>query len=119
MAPTPLPALLGRIKKELGLSHLLVAGATEGEVTRAAVLAGAGREHLKDAMAQGAKLYLTGEIPHHDALVAARAGVTVVATLHSNSERATLKRLKGRLEKATGAVPFIISSVDRDPFQIL
>jgi hypothetical protein len=114
-----LPELLVRIKRELSLSHLLVAGSTDVEVTRAAVLAGAGREHLKDAIAQGAQLYLTGEIPHHDALAAAKAGVTVVATLHSNSERATLKRLRDRLAEATAAVPFLISSVDRDPFQIL
>lgn len=115
----PVPELLGKIKRELGLSHLLVAGATDGEVTRAAVLAGAGREHLKDAIAQGAQLYLTGEIPHHEALAAAKAGVTVVATLHSNSERATLKRLKGRLEGKASGVGFVISEVDRDPFQIL
>jgi dinuclear metal center YbgI/SA1388 family protein len=115
----PLPILLERIKAELGLSHVLVAGPTDPEITRAAVLAGAGREHLKDAIAQGAQLYLTGEIPHHDALTAAKAGVTVVATLHSNSERATLKRLRDRLAEATRAVPFLISSVDRDPFQIL
>jgi putative NIF3 family GTP cyclohydrolase 1 type 2 len=88
-------------------------------VANALFEAGAGREHLKDAIAQRAKLYLTGEIPHHEALAAAKAGMTVVATLHSNSERATLKRLRDRLAEATGAVPFLISSVDRDPFQIL
>jgi dinuclear metal center YbgI/SA1388 family protein len=116
---TALPVLLTRIKQELNLPHLLVAGPTDPTITRAAVLAGAGREHLKDAIAQGAQLYLTGEIPHHEALAAAKAGVTVVATLHSNSERATLKRLRDRLAQATRAVPFLISSVDRDPFQIL
>jgi dinuclear metal center YbgI/SA1388 family protein len=119
MPATPLPTLLTRIKKELALSHLLVAGPTDPTITRAAVLAGAGREHLKDAIAQRAQLYLTGEIPHHDALNAAKAGLTVVATLHSNSERATLKRLRDRLAEATRAVPFLISSVDRDPFQVV
>ena len=77
------------------------------------------KEHLKDAIAQGAQLYLTGEIPHHEALAAAKAGITVVATLHSNSERGSLKRFRDRLARATRAVPFLISSVDRDPFQIL
>jgi dinuclear metal center YbgI/SA1388 family protein len=116
---TPLPALLMRIKQELQLPHLLVAGPSDQTINRAAVLAGSGREHLKDAIAQGAQLYLTGEIAHHDALAAARAGVTVVATLHSNSERASLKRLRDRLAQTTRAVPFMLSSVDRDPFQIL
>ena len=119
LPPTPLPNLLMRIKDELQLPHLLVAGSSDRTIHRAAVLAGAGREHLKDAIAQGAQLYLTGEIPHHDALAAAKSGVTVVATLHSNSERATLKRVRDRLAQTTRAVPFLISSVDRDPFQIL
>jgi putative NIF3 family GTP cyclohydrolase 1 type 2 len=117
--PVGVPVLLERIKSGLGLSHVMIAGPTDRPVGRAAVLAGAGREHLKDAIAQNAQLYLTGEIPHHDALAAAKAGVTVVATLHSNSERATLGRLRDRLAQATRDIPFIVSGVDRDPFQIL
>ena len=119
LPPTALPELLVRIKSELSLSHLLVAGPSDPLINRAAVLAGAGREHVKDAIEQGAQLYLTGEIPHHDALAAAGRGVTVVATLHSNSERATLKRLRDRLAEAAPEVSFLISSVDRDPFQVL
>jgi dinuclear metal center YbgI/SA1388 family protein len=119
VTPTALPALLARIKQDLSISHLLVAGPTEGTISRAAVLAGAGREHLKDAIAQGAQLYLTGEIPHHDALAAAKAGVTVVATLHSNSERASLNRLRDRLAQAAPSVSFMRSKADRDPFSVL
>jgi dinuclear metal center YbgI/SA1388 family protein len=120
LAPTALAILLMRIKQDLSLMHLLVAGPSgERTIERAAVLAGAGREHLKDAIEQGAQLYLTGEIPHHEALAAARAGVTVVATLHSNSERASLARLRDRLAEAAPAVPVLLSTADRDPFQIL
>jgi dinuclear metal center YbgI/SA1388 family protein len=116
---TSVPTLLQRIKTELSLPYLLVAGSTDQTINKAAVLAGAGREHLKDAISQGAQLYLTGEIPHHDALAAAKAGLTVVCTLHSNSERATLKRLRDRLAQRTRAVPFLLSNADKDPFQIL
>jgi dinuclear metal center YbgI/SA1388 family protein len=121
LAPTAADELIARIKRELGLAHVLVArahGAMDA-VTRAACLAGAGREHLKDAIAQKAQLYLTGEIPHHDALAAAGAGVTVVATLHSNSERAVLRRLREKLAAAAPGVSFHVSSVDQDPFQIV
>jgi len=125
--PTPLPELLDRIKKGLAINHLLVSPASlptspsphPPTISKAAVLAGAGREHLKDAIAQNAQLYLTGEIPHHDALAAAKAGVTVVATLHSNSERATLKRLRDRLTEKAPALTCTLSTLDRDPFQIL
>jgi dinuclear metal center YbgI/SA1388 family protein len=115
---TPRSEVFGRIKRELGLSHLLIAGPTEGVITRAAVCAGACGDLLDSAMSAGAQLYLTGEMRHHDAIKAAAAGVTVVCTLHSNSERAVLRRIKKRLEQTSGIPPIAISSADRDPFTI-
>jgi dinuclear metal center YbgI/SA1388 family protein len=111
--------VFARIKKGLSQSHLLIVGPTSGIVSKAACLAGAGRQHLGDAIAQNAELYLTGELPHHDALAAVRAGLTVVATLHSNSERAILPRLAERLRQKLPTVEFRISQHDRDPFAIL
>lgn len=108
--------LFTRIKKGLSLSELLIAGPVDGRVKTAACLAGAGRQHLDDAIAQGAQLYLTGELPHHDALKAARVGVTVVATLHSNSERASLPRLARRMGERLRELEVYVSKSDRDPF---
>jgi putative NIF3 family GTP cyclohydrolase 1 type 2 len=82
------------------------------------VCAGAGRGLLDEALAQRVDLYLTGELPHHDALKAAAAGVTVVCALHSNSERAVLPRLKARIEEAA-PVEALVSERDRDPFRVV
>jgi len=117
-SPTQREELFDRVKQGLNLSHLLIAGPQRGAVMRCAVLAGAGREHLSDAISQKAELYLTGEIPHHDAVRAAGAGVTVVATLHSNSERATLKRLADRLAEKLPSLSTHLSRADHDPFTI-
>lgn len=118
LPPTPRVTLIDKIKRELDLDHLLVSGPTEGEVTKAAVCAGACGDLLDDAIRAGVGLYLTGEIRHHDAIKAARAGVTVVCTLHSNSERAVLKRLKKKLEELAPGVDVRISHADRDPFVV-
>jgi dinuclear metal center YbgI/SA1388 family protein len=119
MPPTGRTELLSRIKGELQVEHLLVAGPADGTITCAAVCAGSGGQMLDDALRGGAQLYLTGEIRHHDAIRAAAAGMTVVCTLHSNSERAVLKRLKKRLEETPAMPPVQISAVDRDPFAIV
>ena len=72
-----------------------------------------------DALSHKAELYLTGEMRHHDAIKAAEAGMTVVCTLHSNSERATLRRLKQRLEERLPKGPeWHLSQQDRDPFAV-
>jgi dinuclear metal center YbgI/SA1388 family protein len=120
MLPTSptLAALIAQIKGALGVEAVLVAGPLGGVVTRAAVCAGAGRGLLDDAIAQKADLYLTGELPHHDALKAAAAGMTVVCVLHSNSERAALRALKGRIEVAAPGVVVGVSEVDRDPYTV-
>ncbi len=118
--PVPRDVLIGRIRRELGVDHVLVAGPIDGEVHRIAVCAGScGSEMLDEVARQGAELYLTGELRHHDALRAQRLGITVVCVLHSNSERATLERLRRRLESELPGVPIAVSETDRDPFCIL
>ncbi|HEX2971411.1 MAG TPA: Nif3-like dinuclear metal center hexameric protein [Tepidisphaeraceae bacterium] len=117
-APTPREELFTRIKHELGLSHLLIAGSTTGHASTAAVGAGACGNMLDDALAQKADLYLTGEVRHHDALKAAQRGMTVVCTLHSNSERAVLKRLASRISYNLPDLPLHISRHDHDPFSV-
>ncbi len=120
---TAVPAvqIVDRIKTELGLSSVLMAGDVDRVVSKAAVCAGACGNLLDDAINAGAQFYLTGEIRHHDAIKAVRAGMTVLCTLHSNSERAVLKRVKARLEALPGVPdrPMIrLSETDRDPFSI-
>ncbi len=110
--------LVGRLKRELGITQLLVAGPIESVARRAAVCAGACGNLLDDAIAQRAEFYVTGEMRHHDALKAARAGMTVVCTLHSNSERPVLKRLQGRLADALPGLPVFLSRQDQDPFSV-
>jgi putative NIF3 family GTP cyclohydrolase 1 type 2 len=111
--------LFAKIKTELGISQLLIAGPTDGPVARAAACAGACGDLLDAALSGGAQLYLTGEMRHHDALKAAAAGMTVVCTLHSNSERAVLKRLKKRMEQTPEMPSILISASDHDPFLVM
>jgi dinuclear metal center YbgI/SA1388 family protein len=110
--------IIDHIKRQLDLPHILIAGPATGAITRAAVCAGSCGKLLDSAISAGAQLYLTGELRHHDAIKAAAAGVTVICTLHSNSERAVLKRLKNKLEQTPHMPPITISTTDRDPFTI-
>lgn len=117
-APVARAELLERLKRGLNIDHLLVAGPTDGAVTRAAACAGACGDVLNEALAHKAEFYVTGEMRHHDAIKAAAAGMTVVCTLHSNSERVTLGRLKERLSAALPALAFHLSQADSDPFSV-
>jgi putative NIF3 family GTP cyclohydrolase 1 type 2 len=118
-SPVDRQVLLGRIRQALEVQRLLVAGPQEGTVSRAAACAGSCGDLVDDAIRQQAGLYLTGEMRHHDALRAAAAGMTVVCVLHSNSERAVLRRLAERLERACPGLHVVQSQRDRDPFAVL
>jgi dinuclear metal center YbgI/SA1388 family protein len=118
IAPAARQELLDRIKKGLGLAHLLVAGPIDGEATRIACCAGACGDLLDDAIARKVDVYLTGEMRHHDALRAAAGGMTVACTLHSNSERASLARLRDRLLEQLPRLTLHLSQSDRDPFSV-
>ena len=111
--------LIGRVKRELKIDRLLVAGPVGGNVQTVAVCAGSCGDLLDDAAAAGVGFYLTGEMRHHDALKAQRLGMTVACVLHSNSERATLGRLRQRLIDLLPGVDVLLSTADRDPFTIL
>ena len=117
--PVERAALLARVRAALGVDHLVVAGPSEGIVTRVAVGAGACGDLLDEVIASGAGLYVTGEMRHHDALRAAAAGVTVACALHSNSERRTLTVLADRLRAALPGVALHVSAADRDPFRVV
>jgi len=118
IAPEPLAKIVERLKPALGLDYVLVAGSLDANVSRVAVAAGAGGELLGDAVRARAELFVTGEIRHHDALSALLRGVAVVATLHSNSERAAVKAYASRLARELDGVSVVSSESDADPFRI-
>ncbi len=116
--PTDRQEIISALKNALNLDQLLIAGPNEGKASTAAICAGAGGDFLPDALAQNADIYITGELRHHDAIAAAREGMTVICTLHSNSERITLTKLSERLSSLMPQVQWKLSQADRDPFVI-
>jgi len=127
--PRPVTArtLIRRIKKRIGLDHVLVAAAGDGpsrekpggKVSVAACCAGSCGEMYKAAAAGGATFYLTGEMRHHDALAATAMGMDVVCLGHSNSERIALRRIARQLARALPKLKVVAARSDRDPFQVV
>lgn len=78
-----------------------------------AVCAGSGASLLDVAAAQGASLFLTGEMSHHDVLRAHALGLEILLAGHTNTERGYLPRLATAMESSGLSV--LISTADRDP----
>ncbi len=114
--PAPLELVVARIKAALGLEAVMLAGDRGKRISRIAVAAGAGGELLDTAIREGADLFVTGEVRHHDALMALRSGTAVVATLHSNSERAAVRTHAAAIAAKLEGVVVDTSAADADPF---
>jgi dinuclear metal center YbgI/SA1388 family protein len=121
--PAMLEALVARVKRAVGVRRALLARpggrARRGRIGLAACGAGAGRDVYRQAIAEGAGLFVTGELPHHHALTAAAAGMAVLCLGHSHTERITLNRLAEQLALAIPKLKVIRSAQDRDPYEIV
>ena len=121
--PAPLSEIVKCVKAHLNLKHVRLARPchVEGEdamITTVAVCAGSGGSVLQGV---DADLLLTGEMSHHQVLDATSRGSTVILCEHSNTERGYLQGIyKNKLLKAfKGLVEVTVSSIDRDPLEII
>lgn len=66
-------------------------------IKKVAVCGGAGAEFLSDAVRMGADAYVTGEMDHHELLLAEYLGITTVLAGHFETENPSMCVLKDRI----------------------
>ncbi len=66
-------------------------------IRKVAVCGGAGAEFLGDAVRMGADAYVTGEMDHHELLLAAEMGITTVLAGHLETENPSMTVLKNMI----------------------
>ena len=75
-------------------------GDTEEPISRVAVGPGACGEKVTEAAAQGAQVFVVGEIKHHELLFACEQGMVVLETGHFATEMGGMTALYHRFQKA-------------------
>lgn len=58
--------LVGKVKEAFGADVVRTSELVEGMVSRVAVSSGSGKAFIADAVAQGAQVYITGDVPYHE-----------------------------------------------------
>lgn len=119
--PMPLAAFVATVKRACGVRDVLLAGGREKggkKIDTVACCAGSCGKLYEQALAAGADVLVTGELRHHDALAAAEAGMAVICTQHSHSERLSLPAMAKRLSEQLPGLPVKLSSQDADPFRV-
>ncbi len=85
-------------------------------ITTLALLGGAGKAYLQDAINAHADAFLTGEAGHHTALEALEAGVSLFAAGHFATEYPVLAPLANRLTQAFADTRVSVSAAAQNPF---
>ena len=115
----PVTGIVERMAGALGTDYLRVALAVGGpmQIRSVAVCAGSGASALRGAEAD---VWITGEMSHHDVLAATAAGVHVILSEHTRTERGYLPVLKERMESAAGrGLRVMVSKADRCPLTLV
>lgn len=115
--PATAAEIAGRLELALGCGRIQrsrPASPTPRTHACFAVCAGSGASLLDQAASNGATLFVTGEMSHHEVLRAHALGLEVLLAGHTNTERGYLPRLASALA-ATAGIECVVSDRDRDP----
>lgn len=88
-------------------------------VKKVFLCSGEGGEYVHYAACRGADAYLTGEMEHHQALEAARTGLTCAAAGHYETEKPFGEFLASFLRRRAPDTAFLLSQAERPPFQTI
>lgn len=89
----------GLVKRAFSLPDVKVYGNLTAEVERAAICTGSGKSLMKDVLASGAQVYVTGDIDHHTALDALDQGVCLIDAGHYGTEYIFMEAMKQRFQE--------------------
>jgi putative NIF3 family GTP cyclohydrolase 1 type 2 len=118
--PKPFPRVLSQIKKLFGVKTVKVWGHPPPEVQRLAVCGGSGGELISAAQGQGAQIYLTGEVRHHQVPAGALKDFAVLEVGHFASEAVFMEpwaaQLRGLFDQAGVMVQVEVATGQTSPF---
>jgi dinuclear metal center YbgI/SA1388 family protein len=85
----------------------------EHPVKTVGICSGAGGSFTESILSCGCDAYLTGEVKHHEAVMAKNAGITLVEAGHFETETVVLPKLTGELAAVFPEVEFSMAEANR------
>ncbi|NLO89840.1 MAG: Nif3-like dinuclear metal center hexameric protein [Clostridia bacterium] len=112
-----------KVKRDLGIKHVKLAGPLKKAVRKVAVCGGAGTSAMAAAKKKGAEVFVSGDIKYHEALEAWQEGLALVDAGHYATEWAVVPALAEYLRKEFNGteqkVQIMVSQVKTDPWEVI
>ena len=119
--PIPVQELMDRLRELLDLTpcDIRVVGDRNAVVKRVAICTGAGGSLISEAKQAGCDVYLTGDLTHHQALLARELGLIVIDAGHSGTEQIFPRAMATLLRKELGnEIECWESKINANPFKL-
>lgn len=121
--PITFKQFITKIKTDLQLPYLQMAGKAPARVRKVAVCGGSGSQFIEKAHKSGANLYITAELKHSHARMAEELNFCALDIGHFHSEKfgmmALARLLRKRLEKQGLKVDVIEDRTEKSPLQLI
>lgn len=114
--PMPLGEFAARVGEVCRARHLRWVGEPSRTVETVALVGGSGASFLADAARAGADVYVTGDIKHHDALLARKLDVGLVDPGHYATERFVIPETAAWLRQRLPGLKVYETELDGEPF---
>lgn len=103
------------VKETFDLDTVKVFGEEDRKVRKAAVVPGAGKDYIRQAVRAGADVYITGDIGHHDGIDALEQGLTIIDAGHFGVEQIFVPYMKEFLSRELPSL-HLLSARQQEPF---
>ncbi len=117
-SPEALARFAGRVRRATGARWVRYAGDADRPVRRVALMGGSGAGLVEDAARAGADVLVTGDLKHHDALLARRLGLALVDPGHAATEQPAVVATAEWLRQRWPELDVQVSQVAGEPFAV-
>jgi dinuclear metal center YbgI/SA1388 family protein len=118
--PMSLMLLAKRLKQQLNIDSVRMAGRADLKVSTVALCTGSGSSLLSLFLKSGAQVYISGDLRYHDARAVEEADLGLIDIGHFSSEHlmveALSKRLASVLKRENIDIEVTASRIEKDPF---
>ncbi|MCX7904104.1 MAG: Nif3-like dinuclear metal center hexameric protein [Caloramator sp.] len=106
------------IKKKFNVDNVRIVGDLDKKVKRVGIVGGSGSSFIKDAVNKGCDVLITGDMKHHDAILAYELGLNIIDVGHYVSEYIAVPYLLDLVKKSFD-VECILTESNKNPFTVL
>lgn len=113
-------ALLAQLKNSFKISSVRFVNSPKTKYKKIAICTGSGTQYLDAVIAQGADLFITGDVKYHQAIHAKRHDLALADVGHFHSEQVSVEILKEIFQKIFGKrLNYFVFKGLRDPFEFI